>query len=130
MIVSSRCRWSGKDTLDRGVREMTIRRVRIENYRSDREADFALPCLCALIGGNNSGKSNVLRAINLVLGDRWPSVNRRPQAVMLGRLSDRRNRENLALGMVEEIFNRQRAKVEFNVCAVPLYEPSDTIQVG
>lgn len=54
---------------------MKIRRVRIENYRSIREADFKLPDLCALIGGNNCGKSNLLRAINLVLGDRWPSVS-------------------------------------------------------
>lgn len=31
--------------------------------------------LSALIGGNNTGKSNILRAINIVLGERWPSVN-------------------------------------------------------
>jgi len=54
---------------------MKVRRVRIENYRSIKEADFKLPDLCALIGGNNCGKSNLLRAINLVLGERWPSVS-------------------------------------------------------
>jgi predicted ATP-dependent endonuclease of OLD family len=54
---------------------MKVRRVRIENYRSIRDAEFKLPDLCALIGGNNCGKSNVLRAINMVLGDRWPSVS-------------------------------------------------------
>jgi putative ATP-dependent endonuclease of the OLD family len=54
---------------------MKIRRVQIENYRSIRKADFKLGDLCALIGGNNCGKSNLLRAVNLVLGDRWPSVS-------------------------------------------------------
>ena len=54
---------------------MNLRRVRIENYRSIKEADFKLPNLCALIGANNCGKSNVLRAISLVLGDRWPGVS-------------------------------------------------------
>lgn len=53
---------------------MKLRRVRIQNYRSIKLADFCPTTLCALIGGNNCGKSNVLRAINLVLGDRWPSV--------------------------------------------------------
>lgn len=53
---------------------MKLERIRIQNYRSIKDATFS-PCdLCALIGGNNSGKSNVLKAINLVLGDRWPSV--------------------------------------------------------
>jgi putative ATP-dependent endonuclease of OLD family len=54
---------------------MKLRRVRIENFRSIRLADFQPTDLCALIGGNNCGKSNLLHAINLVLGDRWPSVN-------------------------------------------------------
>ena len=53
---------------------MRLTRVRIQNYRSIKDAKVSLSALCALIGGNNSGKSNVLKAINLVLGDRWPSV--------------------------------------------------------
>ena len=53
---------------------MRLERVRIQNYRSIKDAEFRPTDLCALIGGNNCGKSNVLRAINLVLGDRWPSV--------------------------------------------------------
>lgn len=53
---------------------MRLERIRIQNYRSIKDADFRPTDLCALIGGNNCGKSNVLRAINLVLGDRWPSV--------------------------------------------------------
>ena len=53
---------------------MKVRRVRIQNYRSVKDADFYPSDLCALIGGNNCGKSNVLKAINLVLGERWPGV--------------------------------------------------------
>jgi putative ATP-dependent endonuclease of OLD family len=53
---------------------LQIQRVKIENYRSIQIAEFSPSPLCALIGGNNCGKSNVLKAINLVLGDRWPSV--------------------------------------------------------
>jgi putative ATP-dependent endonuclease of OLD family len=53
---------------------MRLERVHIQNYRSIKEADFRPSELCALIGGNNCGKSNVLKAIDLVLGDRWPGV--------------------------------------------------------
>lgn len=53
---------------------MRLERVRIQNYRSIKDAEFKPTDLCALIGGNNCGKSNVLRAINLLLGDRWPSI--------------------------------------------------------
>ncbi|MGE3844744.1 MAG: ATP-dependent endonuclease [Vicinamibacterales bacterium] len=53
---------------------MHIARVRIENYRSIRCAEVAPERLCALIGGNNSGKSNVLSAIAKVLGPTWPSI--------------------------------------------------------
>jgi putative ATP-dependent endonuclease of OLD family len=53
---------------------MLLKRVRIENYRSIKEADFNPTALCALIGSNNCGKSNILKAINLVLGSSWPST--------------------------------------------------------
>jgi len=50
-----------------------IKRIHIENYRSIKEADFNCSDYCVLIGENNSGKSNILRAINLALGELWPS---------------------------------------------------------
>lgn len=52
---------------------MKIKRIRIENYRSIRSIDFRPDALCALIGENNAGKSTILRALNLVLGESWPS---------------------------------------------------------
>jgi putative ATP-dependent endonuclease of OLD family len=35
--------------------------------------DFQPGMLCALVGENNAGKSNILRALNLILGETWPS---------------------------------------------------------
>lgn len=52
---------------------MKISRVHIENYRSIKSLDFSPNNYCALIGENNAGKSNILKAINLVLGETWPS---------------------------------------------------------
>jgi predicted ATP-dependent endonuclease of OLD family len=50
-----------------------ISRVHIEHFRSIKDLDFRPGPYCVLIGENNSGKSNILRAINLALGETWPS---------------------------------------------------------
>lgn len=50
-----------------------IRQVEIENFRSIRRLAFEPGTLCALVGANNAGKSNILAAINLVIGPRWPT---------------------------------------------------------
>uniref|UniRef100_A0A7C9JEV9 DUF2813 domain-containing protein n=1 Tax=Muribaculaceae bacterium Z82 TaxID=2304548 RepID=A0A7C9JEV9_9BACT len=46
---------------------MKIVRAQIENYRNLRSVDVRLDNLAALVGGNNSGKSNFLKAIALPL---------------------------------------------------------------
>ncbi len=46
-------------------------RIVIENYRSIKKLDFQPKNFCAFVGENNVGKSNILSAINLVLGERW-----------------------------------------------------------
>lgn len=51
---------------------MAIKRIHIENFRSIKRLDFKPTMLTALVGKNNSGKSNILRAIDLMLGERWP----------------------------------------------------------
>ncbi len=51
---------------------MRIRRVHIENFRSIKSLDFDPGTYCVLIGENNCGKSNILRALNLALGESWP----------------------------------------------------------
>ncbi len=52
---------------------MRIARVHIENYRSIKELDFKPGPYCVLIGENNSGKSNILRALSIALGEAWPT---------------------------------------------------------
>lgn len=51
---------------------MAIKKIHIENFRSIKELDFEPTMLTALIGKNNVGKSNILSAIELMLGERWP----------------------------------------------------------
>ena len=51
---------------------MAISRVRIENFRSIKALDFEPTMLTALVGRNNVGKSNILCAVELLLGERWP----------------------------------------------------------
>lgn len=52
--------------------------VRIENFRSIVNAEFSLSAATALVGYNNAGKTNILRAINWLIskhrlgkGDFW-----------------------------------------------------------
>lgn len=50
-----------------------IDRIHIENFRSIQSLDVKFHRINALIGPNNAGKSNVLKALALVLGETWPS---------------------------------------------------------
>jgi predicted ATP-dependent endonuclease of OLD family len=52
---------------------MKLSRIKIENYRSIKLLDFRPSDLVALIGENNTGKTNILRARNIILGETWPS---------------------------------------------------------
>jgi putative ATP-dependent endonuclease of OLD family len=52
---------------------MKIKKVRISNYRSIRDTvEIEFSRLTALIGPNNSGKSNILWCINKILGQETP----------------------------------------------------------
>jgi len=50
-----------------------IERLIINNFKSIRSLDVPLRQLNALIGYNNSGKSNILDALNIIMGERWPT---------------------------------------------------------
>jgi predicted ATP-dependent endonuclease of OLD family len=52
---------------------VALRLLVIDNYRSIEHLDLTMGPLNALIGPNNAGKSNILRALNLVLGETWPT---------------------------------------------------------
>src|SRR5690349_21065675 len=50
---------------------MRISHLRIQNFRSIQDLDTPVPQICALVGPNNAGKSNVLEAIRRVLAGSW-----------------------------------------------------------
>ena len=52
---------------------LRITHVEIENFRSIKELEFDPSRLCALIGPNNAGKSNILAGLELLLGSRYPT---------------------------------------------------------
>lgn len=52
---------------------MKIKRVLIKNYRSIKTLELYPEDICALVGENNAGKTNILSALNLLLGETWPT---------------------------------------------------------
>lgn len=52
---------------------MKITRVKIENYRSIKSLEFRPKKLCAIVGENNVGKSNIFSALNFILGPTFPT---------------------------------------------------------
>jgi len=52
---------------------MKLQHVLIENFRSIKSLDFEFPAsgLLVLVGANNAGKSNIIRAIDALCGDAW-----------------------------------------------------------
>jgi putative ATP-dependent endonuclease of the OLD family len=54
---------------------MRITRLSIQNFRSNEDLTFEVPQICALIGPNNAGKSNILEALRRVLGTNWVTVS-------------------------------------------------------
>ena len=52
---------------------MKISRVVIKNFRSIKSLEFSPKEICILVGENNAGKSNILSALNFLLGETWPS---------------------------------------------------------
>jgi len=54
---------------------MRIARLTIENFRSIESESFGVPQICALVGPNNAGKSNILESLRRILGTSWVSVS-------------------------------------------------------
>lgn len=58
---------------------MRIARIKIENFRGIKSADILLPEHGVLIGDNNTGKTTILEALDLVLGpdrlNRFPPID-------------------------------------------------------
>lgn len=54
---------------------MRISKIQIENFKSIKSLDLDLSQICCFVGPNNAGKSNILLAIQRVLGRDWVSVS-------------------------------------------------------
>jgi predicted ATP-dependent endonuclease of OLD family len=67
---------------------MNITRIEIENYRSIKNLLLDVPQVCALVGPNNAGKSNILTAIYKVLGRDWVTVTSFDEDDIYGRDAD------------------------------------------
>jgi AAA15 family ATPase/GTPase len=52
-----------------------LKRLTVDNYRSLERVQVALHPFTAFVGANGTGKSSLLRAIDLVLGQRYPNVS-------------------------------------------------------
>jgi putative ATP-dependent endonuclease of the OLD family len=48
-----------------------ISRLQVEGFRSIKSIDIQLPQICALVGPNNAGKSNILHAVRRVIGPEY-----------------------------------------------------------
>lgn len=55
--------------------KVRISKLKINNFRSIKSLNIDLPQICALIGPNNTGKSNIIGAIQRVLARDWVNVN-------------------------------------------------------
>jgi putative ATP-dependent endonuclease of the OLD family len=56
--------------LPRGL-PMKLKRIKVENFRSVQTLEIELPQVCAIVGPNNAGKSNILEAMRRVLAGDW-----------------------------------------------------------
>jgi len=51
-----------------------IKKIKIQNFRSIMNLEIQLGTINAFIGPNNAGKSNIMKALNLILGEVYPTI--------------------------------------------------------
>jgi putative ATP-dependent endonuclease of OLD family len=51
-----------------------IEKIKIRNFRSIKNLEIQLGKINAFIGPNNAGKSNIMKALNLILGEGYPTI--------------------------------------------------------
>ncbi len=51
-----------------------LARLQVKNFRSLEDIDLPLGPLTAIVGPNGAGKTTILRALDLLLGETWPSL--------------------------------------------------------
>ena len=62
---------------------MRVSFLKVEGYRSLNQVAVKVPQICALVGPNNSGKSNILRALKQVLERDWLWLNILPGIIWI-----------------------------------------------
>ena len=96
---------------------MYIAKIKIENFRSIKNLEIDLSQICALVGQNNAGKSNILMALQKVLARDWVTVNVFDE-------DDRKDIEGVEeKGMIQEI----QEKKSKNVIDEALFEISQEL---
>jgi putative ATP-dependent endonuclease of OLD family len=100
---------------------MKISRVVIKNWRSVKHVDFQ-PAgnMTILIGANNAGKSNILSAINFLIGDRWPMSGNLLDTDFY--LRDRKREIHIQLDFQDAAYSRLDFATERGSCNLQVYD--------
>lgn len=87
---------------------MKIKSIKIENFRSVKKETIVFPesGILTLVGPNNAGKSNILKAINNIIGENWFNGDR-------AELNDYYKKDKSNIIKITIIFDNQR-RVEFD----------------
>lgn len=70
-----------------------VKKLRVQNFRSigrTVEIDFIPHQPVILLGENNAGKSNIVRSLDLILGQSWPGTHEPDDNEFFGRTRDRK----------------------------------------
>jgi putative ATP-dependent endonuclease of OLD family len=51
-----------------------IKKIKIQNFRSIKDLEIQLGKINAFIGPNNAGKSNIMKALDLILAETYPTI--------------------------------------------------------
>lgn len=51
-----------------------LTRLKVRNFRALEDVDVPLGRITAFVGPNGTGKTSLLRALEIVLGETWPSL--------------------------------------------------------
>lgn len=91
---------------------MRISFLKVNNYRSIKSLEVKVPQVCALVGPNNSGKSNILRAIKRVLEKNWITVDSFSEDDVYGRVPTNDIQISVKLDPhVVHVVNRHEVKI-------------------
>ncbi len=69
---------------------MKLTQVKIQYFRSIKSLEFMFPesGFLVLVGANNAGKSNIIRAINMICGEEWVTLEKMQDHDFYGRVRD------------------------------------------